>query len=108
MKVDGINPNATIVVAIRLADDGNCAPWLENAHEEGKPARSLPLQSKLHDLLARHDIQIQVPPHFARFFVTTLLAPVYGMYTIQSTRPLSSSLEVLVLPRARTFQSLYT
>ena len=80
MKVDGINANATIVVAIRLADDGRCDPWLENAHEEGKSARPLPLQSKLHDMLARNDIQIQVAPHFARFFVTTLLAPLYGVH----------------------------
>lgn len=77
--MDGINPNATIVVAIRLADDGFCDPWLENAHEENKPPRELPLQSKLHELLARNDIQIQVPPPFTRFFVTTLLAPLYGV-----------------------------
>lgn len=79
IKVDGISPNGTIVVAIRLADNGSCAPWLDNAHEEGKRALEQPLQSKLHDMLARNDIQIQVPPLFTRFFVTTLLAPLTGV-----------------------------
>jgi hypothetical protein len=76
--VDGITQNATIVVAIRLADDGTCDPWLENVHEEGKPQPALPLHSSLHDMLARNDIQIQIAPSFDRFFITTLLQPLYG------------------------------
>jgi hypothetical protein len=77
--VDGLNSNATLVVALRLADDGKCEPWLENAHEHQKPGDQAEHQStKLHAKLARNDIIIPPPPPFARFFPTDQLAALYG------------------------------
>eukprot|EP00892_Ulva_mutabilis_P003097 jgi/Ulvmu1/12789/UM097_0016.1 len=57
LKVDGINPGGSVILSVRLSDQGSSAPWTDG--EEGKPPPERALKrSNTHKSLARHQVQI--------------------------------------------------
>jgi len=57
LKVDGINQSGSVILSVRLSDQGSSAPWTDDPDDTPLPVRTLQ-RSDTHKSLARHNVDI--------------------------------------------------